>query len=195
MIIELKIKTAPSVYPLSLADAKEHLYIDSGNTDHDDYIEAIIKVATADAEAYTRRRFISQTWYAYLPDWPDEDYFVLPYGQLQSVTSITYKDTDGIASTLSTSEYIVESGSDPGKIVLAYDKSWPTDTLYPSNPITVEYVCGYGDAGSDVPDAIIHALKLRVSDIFEHRESEMEGIATVNTKAFERLLWPYRIFY
>lgn len=142
------LETAPSLYPVTLAQAKSHMNIESTFTADDTYIRALIATATDKAEQFLRRRLISQTWKVYLDDWPDRDYFYLPYGALQSVTHIKYKDTDAVQTTWGTDEYIVDTESATGRIVLAYGYTWPTTTLYPSNPIEIQFTCGYY-AGSE----------------------------------------------
>lgn len=136
-----KLKTAPKYFPITLAGAKSHLNIDFD--DQDEYIKRILVAATGKAEQFLHRRLITQTWKLYLDSWPWATSFDLPFGRLQSVTSIKYKDQDGAETTLDSSKYIVDTESEPGKIVLAYDESWPTETLYPSNPIEIEFICGY----------------------------------------------------
>jgi len=135
--------TGPSYYPVSLSQAKNHLRVD--HTDDDDYIRGLIVSATDDLERILLRRLVTQTWKFYRDKWPAGDNLSLPYGELQSVTHVKYTDSDGTQSTMSAAEYIVDTDSDPGRVVLDYGETWPGDTLYPSNPIEVQYVCGYGD--------------------------------------------------
>ena len=169
--MNIKTKTAPVKYPITLEEAKNHLNLDLDLTDDDDYIKTLIAAATQSAEQFLHRRLITQTWYLYLNKWWLFDRLVMPFGRLQSVTSIKYKDQDGDETTWDSSEYIVNIDSDPGEIILGYNESFPTDTLYPSNPITIEFICGYGLSGSDVEDNIKHAIKLIISDLYENREA------------------------
>jgi uncharacterized phiE125 gp8 family phage protein len=138
-----EIVTAPSSYPITLTEAKAHLNIPDTDTDHDTYIRALIRSATAKAEQFLHRRLVTQTWKYYLDNWPSGLFFELPFGRLQSVTSIKYKDEDGTESTMAATEYIVDTQSEPGIVELGYEESWPSGTLYPNNPIKTEFVCGY----------------------------------------------------
>lgn len=262
--------TAPVYYPISLYEAKKHLRIESDDQDHDAEITALIAAATEEAEQFTRRRLITQTWKAFLDGFPKEDFIILPFGKLQSVTHLKYTDSDGDETTWDSSNYIVNTDSDPGRITLAYGVSWPTVTLNTSNPIEVQFVCGYGahtpqavtgasnespialtvtghgltsgdtvfafDIGGntaangqwkisvsgdnaftllgssgngtytassgyiykvDVKDPIRHAIKIRLTDLFEERKSDYSGIGlnVTQTKTFERLLWPFRVYH
>jgi len=135
--------TPPTYYALTLDEAKDHLRIT--HSDEDPYIQALVFSAQAYAEQFLRRKLITQTWNVFLNNWPGGDVIALPFGQLQSVTHVKYTDTDGDQSTFSSADYIVDTDSDPGRIVLGYGETWPTATLYPSNPIEIQFVCGYGD--------------------------------------------------
>jgi uncharacterized phiE125 gp8 family phage protein len=136
------IATPPVYYPIVLDQAKDHLNVDF--SDNDKYIQTLISVATDKAEQFLRRRLITQTWKVYLDKWPFENYIVLPFGQLQSVTHVKYTDVDSTQTTWDTDEYGVDIYSDPGRIVLGYGYPWPSVSLHPQNPIEVQFVCGYG---------------------------------------------------
>lgn len=131
----------PSAFPVSLAEAKANLNISHSNDD--DLIYSLIAAATLEAEQFLRRKLVSQTWKIYLDEFPATDYIKLPFGQLRSVTAIKYTDSDGDETTWSSDDYIVDTVSEPGRIVLGYGKNWPTSDLYPSNPIEIEFVCGF----------------------------------------------------
>jgi len=179
--------------PISLGEAKNHLNIELDDTDNNDYIKTLILTATQSAEQYLHRRLITQTWYLYLEGWWCNG-LEMPFGRLQSVTSIKYKDTDGDSTTWDTANYIVDADSDPGEIVLGYEKTFPTTTLYPSNPITIEFVCGYGLNGSDIEPNILHAIKLTISDLYENRETESFMPNYTKLKTWEALLFYHRLF-
>jgi hypothetical protein len=137
--------------------------------------------------------------YYYPECWPNVDFIRMPYGQLQSVTSIKYTDTSETEvefpdpPLLVVDYYLADIDSDPGRVVLRYGKTWPTTTLSPSNPIVIEYICGYGLTGSTVEAPIKHAIKLMVSDLYENRESILVGTISSKSKAIESLLFPFKI--
>jgi len=66
--------------------------------------------------------------------------------------------------------------------VLPYGVSWPSATLWPSNPITIEFVCGWTAAAS-IKASIIAALKLILADLWENREGAVlkSGVQTYQT--------------
>jgi hypothetical protein len=86
-----------------------------------------------------------------------------------------------------TTEYLVETNGDQcGFIVLPYQESWPTDILYPSNPITIEFVCGW-TAAALVKRSIRAMMKLYLAKKYEHRGDNFVGQTVAEDKAYERL--------
>jgi uncharacterized phiE125 gp8 family phage protein len=173
-MIKTVLKTAPLKMPITIDGdngMKNHLNLDEDFNTDDIYIETLINAVIDHAEDITGRRLITQSWYYYLMDWPDGDYIDMPFGKLQSVTAIKYKDVDAVETTWSSAEYIVEITSDPGRIWLEDGYTWPSTNLYPSNPIEIDFTCGYGTDGDDIPGSIIQALRILVADLYENRES------------------------
>ena len=190
--METTLKTAPAVEPISLDEAKQHLRINIDNLDHDDYIFDLITVAREQVEMITWRKLITQTWYAYFDNWPDGDYIELPFGSLQSVTAIKYTDDDGDVTTWDSDKYIVGTDYQKGRVTLADGYTWPNEALYPSNPIEIEFLCGYGLA-SAVPSRIKHAIKIILSELFENREIAIIGTSFKEMDTANRLLSDYRL--
>lgn len=168
--------TAPAVKPVSIDYIKRHTIIEG--SDEDVYLGVLLDSATAKAEDVTNRKLITQTWKGFLGNWPSGDYITVPYGSLQSVTHVKYKDSDGTQYTMDSGDYIVDTDSDPGRIVLGYGETWPNATLYPSNPIEIQFVCGYGAIPDvSVPARIIQAILLMITDGYENRQTYHNGTA------------------
>lgn len=150
-------------------------------------------------ENFTNRQLLTATWKMYLNEFPSVDYIELPYGNLQSVTSVKYKDSEGTETTLTvTTDYLVETnvdatkgGLERGRIVLPYDGSWPTATLYPSNPITIAFVCGW-TAAAYVPYLIKAAILLLAADFYKFKEVHFDKQLYENQTA-DRCLVNYRL--
>jgi uncharacterized phiE125 gp8 family phage protein len=164
-------------------------------TTEDTLLTRLIESARSQAEAETWRALITQTWDAYLDAWPTKNYIALPFPPLQSVTSVSWKDTDGTETTLTvTTDYIVETnGTGYGRIVLPYGGTWPSGTMYPSNPIKIRFICGYGLAAA-VPSGIKAAMLLMISDLYENRGEVVVGAPVARiTRAIDSLLSGYRM--
>ena len=91
--------------------------------------------------------------------------------KVQSVTDIKYIDTAEAEQTLPTANFQVDLLADEATIVEGVSAGFPSISSSTINPIKITYVCGYGDAGSDVPDDIKQAIFLMISNFYENRES------------------------
>ena len=167
MIGELSVVTAPSVEPVTLAEAKAHLRVDG--TDEDTVISGLIVAAREVCEPKARRAFVTQTLKMSFDEWPEDDYFRLLRPPLASVTHVKYYDSAGVLQTMSASDYVVDVAVQPGRVYLEYGKSWPTATLRPGLPIEITYVAGYGAAAA-VPQRYKQAICLLVGHWYENRE-------------------------
>jgi uncharacterized phiE125 gp8 family phage protein len=192
-IIDALLETAPVNEPLSLDEVKNHLRIELNDVDYDDYLTGLILVAREHAEDITWRKLITQSWYTYLSDWPSGNYIELPFGELQSVTAIKYTDVDAAQTEWSDAEYIVGTNYQRGRVTLGDGYTWPNVNLYPSSPIEVNFICGYGDDRVDVPASIRHAMKLLISDLFENREIAIIGTIVSKLDTVNSLLTNYRL--
>lgn len=177
--------TAPAEYPVSLQEAKDHLRVTV--SDDDMMIYTLIKAAVDQVEEYTRRKLITQTWDFFIDSFMTNIY--LPYGNLQSVTSVKYYDVNDSLQTLATTIYIVDTDSYKGKVTRVTDQSWPSIYDRP-NPIEIRFVCGYGGA-SAVPESFKSAIKIKLEMLYGNLfPNEYEQLK--NT--YEALLSPYRIY-
>lgn len=154
----------------------------------DTLISALITAARNYCEGRLERALITQTWYLWLDNWPNEDYIELLKPPLSSVTSVTYYDTDDTVATFASANYFVDSVSEPGRICLNYGKSWPSTTLRPYNGVCVEFVCGYGVTSASVPAMTKAAMLLLLGHLYENREAGTERALTEIPFGVEELL-------
>ena len=190
----LKLITAPAAEPVSTSEAKAHLRVDT--TADDTYIGTLITVARQNVESHLRRSLITQTWEVVLDAFP-AGVIRLPKPPLASVTSIKYTDDEGNESTYSSDNYVVDSDTEPGRVVLKSGQTWPAVTLAAANGVRVRYVAGYGAAGSNVPQAIRQAILLVIGSLYENREDVLvaQGVSIgVLPFGVVALLAPYRIY-
>ena len=193
-----RVTSAPSVEPVSLADAKAHLRVDFG--DDDAIIRSLIIAARQQCEERTRRALITQTHQLILDCFPGAvleealifggDPILLPRSPVLSVTSIQYVDDQGDTVTLSASAYRSDIYSHVPRITPAYGYTWPT-TRPVSNAVTVTYQAGYGPDPDDVPEGIRAAIKIMVGTWYEHREAVVAGQANTVPMSADYLLRPY----
>jgi uncharacterized phiE125 gp8 family phage protein len=135
----LKMITPPAAEPIALADVQYQCRI-GDLTAEAAPVNLFISAVRARAEAITRRAFITQTLELVLDVFPDV--ITIPRPPLQSVISIMYLDVNAVQQTLDPSLYIVDSDSEPARIVPAYGQLWP-DIQNTISTIRVRFVCGY----------------------------------------------------
>ncbi|MHC4866782.1 MAG: head-tail connector protein [Planctomycetota bacterium] len=168
MPLALTQTVAPSIEPLSLSEAKEQCEYE--DNDRDVLFRALITAAREVAELRTQKQFITATYTLELDAFPGTTGVIrLPKPPTQSVTSITYTDSNGDPQTLNASKYDTDFSSEPARIVPAYGETWPT--VQPGiNRLTVTFVAGYGDAATDVHQAVRNGMKLLIGHWFRERE-------------------------
>ena len=167
----------------------------AATSSEDDQLNRNITEAREQVEHDTRRAIMTQTWDYYLDAFPSDNYIVLPFGKLASVTSVKYKDSDGTETTMVvTTDYLVETnGEGFGRIVLPYGVTWPSFTAYPSNPIAIRFVCGWTTAAS-VPYKIKAAIRLLCAKLYRSRGDDVIGQTVSEDKTYDRLLASYRLW-
>lgn len=187
MPIPVTVITPPAAEPLTLATAKAHLRVDFD--DDDATIGTLITAARLYCERWCRRTFPLATLRYTADRFPGNCGAIrLPYPPLVSVSSIAYVDTGGVTQTLAASEYTVDAASQPGRIVPAYSKVWPTTRGHIAD-VQVTYVAGY----ASVPATVQQAILLLVGHWYANREGVVTGtISTTVDLAVESLLWSER---
>ena len=193
-----RIITSPDLEPvLSLDEAKIHLRIDDegsppGHPD-DTLIESFITGAINELDGidgWLGRALVTQQWSLSI-DWFPEWEILLPLPPLQSVESVVYVDRDGVDITLDPANYrVIASDSDPGRIEPDFGKCWPC-TRQQSNAVTISFTCGYG-APSNVPEIIRNYIRLRVGQLYEHRELVAIGVSVAPVPYLRDSLESYR---
>ena len=189
-------RTDPTHEPLSLTELKDHLRVVT--TAEDTLLTSIGEAATRYAETRTNRQFMRATYTLKCDGFPrDSEAIELPRPPLQSVTSITYVDADGASQTLSSSVYTVDTDSEPGRVYLAYDQTWPV-TRDIRHSVTITYVAGYSSSGdidvqrAAIPDGVKHICRLFAASMWEHREARLD-YQTYDNVAAECLIGAFRV--
>lgn len=192
----LKLVTPPASYPISLAEAKEHLRVQ--DDDDDDLISAMVEAATQSAEVFTGRAFIDQTWDYFLDALPtDGSVIQLPNPPLIEVAGLFYLDSADDELTFNEARYVVDDASAKARIALANGGAWPTAATR-MNAIRIRFRAGYLNPVSPeeamVPGPIKSAIKLTIGHLYANRESVVVGTTAVQLPfAAEWLLRQYRV--
>jgi hypothetical protein len=209
-----ELTTPPVKLPITLAEVRNELKIDSDNVVDDALLFGLIRTATQTCEDFTRRSLITQTWtlwmdrFSAMPEpWWDgvrqgalseitgcRRWIEVGKAPIQSVTHIkTYDDTD-TAATMSTSDYMVDTVSKPARIALRNGKTWPATVLRPVNGIEIQFIAGHGDNESSVPQALRQGILKLCVHLYENREQVNIGnIVNVIPYGVEALWGPYKV--
>lgn len=189
--------TAPAAPVLTTQEAIDHTRV--VNATENSYVDLLVKAATQSAEQFLGRKLINQTWKLFLDCFPGSNYnsgevlqgadpIEFPFGKLQDVTHIKYYDSAGTLTTMSASDYQIDSKS-VGRIGLAVNSTlWPGTQANKLNAVEVQFICGYGTASSSVPEDIRQAIRLMVADWYDKRDNDNKI-----PKVAELLMYPHRL--
>lgn len=178
----IKLITAPTAEPITLDEAKLHCRVD--HADEDALISSLIATAREAVEHITGRALMPQTLELALDDF--DDVIQLPRPPFASVTSVKYLDGNGVLQTLDTASYVVDSHSEPARLMPAYGTSWPS-VRDQANAVLIRYQAGYADAAS-VPSQIKSWMLLHIANLYANRESVVAGISVAPLPGADRLL-------
>lgn len=141
-----RLLTAPPVEPITYLELEAQIRATLDTVEYP-LVNAMISAARQQAENITRRALITQTWEVSLDRFPCGK-IILPFPPIQSVTSVTYLDGDGVSTVLDPALYTLET-DEPAYLLPVWGQSWPTARNYPGS-VKIVIVCGYGPAPYDV---------------------------------------------
>mgnify|MGYP000016317529 CR=1 FL=1 len=145
----------PEFEPVTLAEAKEYLRLDS-NTE-DALLLGLIKTARQTAEEFLGKSLITQTLQLQF------DYYAptevnLMRGPVQEIIAVIIVAADYTEGTLSSNAYHLTSGN----------KQLVFDAALMGRNVQIQYAAGYGNA-ADVPAPIKHGILQHVAAMYENR--------------------------
>jgi hypothetical protein len=176
----LQLITPAAEEPVSLAEAKRHLRVESA--DDDALIGSLISAARQAAETLTGRQFVTARWKLVLDSFPGPSLMGVPAGlpfslpghaillpkcPVQSVFAIRYLDMAGTTQTMPRADYTADTACEPARVTPVFGSAWPV-SLPQIGAVTLVFAAGYGDAAS-VPAGIKSWIKLRVGSLYAHR--------------------------
>jgi uncharacterized phiE125 gp8 family phage protein len=183
---------APSTTPITLAEAKAQMRVE---TDDDDaLITRLIAAAVAftDAQGTLGKCMITQTWRQWVENNPNEVNMLM--SPTITLTAVKYYDSDGALQTATLSDYQVLGPSYYKYVKVKAGFTWPVAQTRP-DAIAIEYTVGYGTATTDVPETIRHALLMLVSHWYENREDTTTDRLQSTPFGFEELLSTERAYW
>lgn len=165
----LELIDAPATTPITLAEVKAQLRVE--HTDDDTLLTRLIAVAVAytDVTGALGHAMISQKWGQWVDSTPPQSVKLI-LGPVIQVNAVKYYDTDGDLQTDTLSNYQVTGTSFASYVEPAEGFDWPV-TQERADAIRIEYTIGYGEATTDIPDTLRHALMLIVGHWYDNREN------------------------
>jgi uncharacterized phiE125 gp8 family phage protein len=188
----LRRTVAPTLEPVSIAEAKDWLHI---TDDYEDLaITDLITAARQKVEDDTGTALLTQTWTYAVDQRPADHVFVLPVAPVQAVTSVTTYSEADTPTVISTSVYRVDLLSQPARVVLREHQSWPTGVRTRS---AYEFVIVAGYASpSLIPAPLVHAVRLLLHHWHSTRAAVLVGAGMSQHEvplAYESLIAPYKL--
>lgn len=164
---------APASEPLSLAETKTYLRVDSSQ--EDDLISGLISAAADAAQQYLRKSLITQSWKLAF-DGGISACVALPMGPVGAVTSVTLVAEDESTTPLAASVYHLHAAKN----------ALVVEGFYSAHRVEIIYTAGYGVA-ADVPAALRYGMLSHVAAMYEGR-----GEGSAVPVATQALYAPYR---
>lgn len=176
--------TEPTVEPLTLAEAKEHLRVNTNA--EDDYITALISAARAKVEDYCQRAFVSADFaILYDGDLPTQDAVLsAPLAGITAISEVTYTDAAGAVQTWGASSFIFDAERQTIK---------PTGAWPDGSDLRVEVTAGDDSSPLYVPPAIKMGIKMFLAGLYELRQDYLVGETLTENPAAMGLIQPYRL--
>lgn len=181
----------PQGLALTVFDAKRQLRIEVEDTDQDEHIASLCASAGSHIERELGYPILRQTRETHLSCFPRGPIW-LGGGNALTVLEIRYTDTAGAAQVLASSAYAVDAVSQPAKVYPAPSINWPSTSPVPS-AVVVKWQAGW-ETPADVPDDLLHAMKLLVGHWDQNREAVVVGSMNSDLRvALDELLSPFRL--
>lgn len=204
----LKITSAPAAEPFLVSDVnlRQHIRVDVGDTAQDTLVAIYIGQAREQAELFTRRALITQSWIMaldkfpvpgletssanwYGPAWgvgPGPLSVIKPDGKTQFEITIPLPPLQTIDSIkYYDTDGVLQTLSPSAYMVDIYSEparvTPAVGTTWPStqnraNAVEVRFTSGYGASGDAVPAGIRHWMLQQIGDMFENREATVMGL-------------------
>lgn len=160
----------PAVVPVTVAECKTDLRVQ--HTAEDALIADLIAEATDYVDVpdgVVSKALITQTWTLSVRG-PVDGKISIPVTPVQSISSITYYDSDNVQKNLAVSDVSLYGDDYWAFLKPKPDMDWPSvyDRL---DAITITFIAGYGDAAASVPRSIRRLIRLIVAHWYENRSA------------------------
>jgi uncharacterized phiE125 gp8 family phage protein len=203
-ITRLSPVTPPSVFIVTLEEAKAHLQVNFA--DDDTLIADLIKAVQSGMEHELQRALTPQTFDLFYDSFPivcgyeSKPGIKLPLRPVLSVDSVNYVDPDSETETvLATSEYAVDTTEGDFGWIEPGESGWPS-TLSTLNAVRVRFTAGWPLVDSPEvyggPPSLKLAALLLLRDYYDQRGSFVTGTIVAGIPdAVRRLMQPFQEYW
>ena len=181
---------APDAEPVTLAEAKAQARITFD--DDDAFVSSLVSAAVDlfDGDGQLGRAIITQTWAQWGPQ--TQGRVRLLMGPFQSLEAVEYYDADGALQAADVSDFEARKAGDFVTVEPKSGAAWPR-TQARQDAIKITYKAGFGDAPSDVPEGILHAILLLVAYWYDNRAAASELNMREAPMAVDALIGRHRV--
>lgn len=157
--------------PITTTELKRSLGIPYSYTEEDDRFEELITSARIHLEQITWSSFFTQTrTIAFsLPEKQTWLTLYIPFGPVQSITSLKYYDLTNTQQTVTSSDYFLENDNDPASLTFVEAYTFPS-TYHRRNPWELIFEAGYGSTRASLPQPIKDATRLTAMAFYKAEE-------------------------
>lgn len=205
-MINLRIVTQPTAEPLTLQEAMEQMNISLDDRHKDEWILRNIKAARRSAEEFLNRsltdavyelridRFTCPRSHCHLYE---STAIPLPIGDIGSIVSVKYIDTDGDEQTLDPADYVFDDNPDAPVVRRAYGACWPR-TRCEANAVRIRFRGRYSEINSPTlspSEDLKQGMLMMLGHVDVNREAVVAqaGSAVEIPMGAKFLLQPYRL--
>lgn len=179
--------TPPAVEPLTLAEAKTYLRVDT--TDDDALIGALIVSARMMVEQRTQRVLITQGWRMVMDRFADPFFITVTVSPFQTLQALKVYNKDGTFTLIDPSQYLVDTNSTFARVCLLNGLAQPTQAIM---GITLDFTAGYGNTSANVPEPLRQAMRELIYQWYDNRGDILQGSEANHFPAIvQTLLEPY----
>ena len=180
----------PAAEPVTLAEAKQFLRVE--HDDDDDIIAALIAGSRIHVETQTRRALITQNWRLTRDVWPATGWVALLPVPVKTLDAVRVSRSDGTTLALDVAGFALDKSAAPAR--LSFVHGVPPAPGRAAAGIEIDITCGYGDASTNVPEPLRHAIRLLVAHWYENRGIVAAGgEVAVLPQSVAALIAPYRV--
>lgn len=170
---KLKRVANSSFEPVSVQRAKHNSNIADSEKAFDSFLGDCIQAARDYIERQLGCNICEAAYTLTISEFPASYGIAIPVWPVQSVESITYKDTSGATQTVTLGDIVQPLNDERYTIYLNDWAAFPAAKSTP-NAITIAFTAGWATQAA-IPPAIARASLMLVSHWFENRESVLVG--------------------